>query len=170
MSQLLTDDSEVVFEQLRETAEAMEQEGLLSSRRKEKTELRDTQSHDGTRQKSMEFDRPGEEEMEATGGGIKDNVNVHSDELSDLRPEEQIRNEEEIETPPRREPQRMRSQQPGGPRDRINEMGSVPGYVAAQRMYPADQNRTYSEWSPVEKLEGTVSRMQRDMENLQTEN
>ena len=37
-------------------------------------------------------------------------------------------------------------------------------------MYPADRNRPYSEWSPVEKLEGTVSRMQRDMENLQTEN
>ena len=64
----------------------------------------------------------------------------------------------------------MRSQQPGGPRDRINEMDSVPGYVAAQRMYPADQNRPYSDWSLVEKLEGTVSRMQRDMENLQTEN
>ena len=170
MSQLLTDDSEVVFEQLRETVEAMEQEGLLSNRHKEKTELRDTQPQDGTRQKSMEFDRPGEEELEAAGGGIKDNVNVHSDELSDLRPEQQIRNEEEIETPPRREPQRMRSQQPGGPRDRMNEMGSVPGYVAAQRMDPADRNRPYSKWSPVEKLEGTVSRMQRDMENLQTEN
>ena len=100
MSQLLTDDSEVIFEQLRETVEAMEQEGLLSNRHKEKTELRDTQSHDGTRQKSMEFDRPGEEELEAAGGEIKDNVNVHSDELSDLRPEQQIRNEEEIETPP----------------------------------------------------------------------
>ena len=64
----------------------------------------------------------------------------------------------------------MGSQQPGGPRDRINGMGSVPGYVAAQRMYPADRNRPYREWSPVEKLEGTVSRMQRDMENLQMEN
>ena len=64
----------------------------------------------------------------------------------------------------------MESQQPSGPRDRINGLGSVPGYVAAQRMYPADRNRPYSEWSPVDKLEGTVSRMQRDMENLQTEN
>ena len=56
----------------------------------------------------------------------------------------------------------MESQQPSGPRDRINGVGSVPAYVAAQRMYPADRNRPYSE--------GTVSRMQRDMENLQTEN
>ena len=39
MSQLLTEDSEVVFEQSGETEEAMKQEGLLSSRRKEKTEL-----------------------------------------------------------------------------------------------------------------------------------
>ena len=170
MSQLLTEDSEVVFEQPGETVEAMEQEGLLSSRHKEKTELEDTQPHDGTRQKSIEFDRPGEEELEATGSGMKDNVNFHSDELSDLRPEQQILNEEEIRTHPRREPQIMGSQQPSGPRDRINGVGSVPGYVAAQRMYPADRNRPYSEWSPLEKLEGTVSRMQRDMENLRTEN
>ena len=169
MSQLSTDDSEVVFEQAGETAEAMEQEGLLSSRREEKTELEDTQPHNGTRSKSMEFGRPGEEELEAAGSGIKDNVNFHSDELSDLRPEQQILNEGETRTPPRREPQRMGGQQPSGPRDRINGVGSVPGYVAAQRMFPADRNRPYSEWSPVEKLEGTVSRMQRDMENLQTE-
>ena len=97
MSQLLTDDSEFIFEQLGETAEAMGQEGLLSDRHKEQ---KDTQSHDGTRQISMEFDRPGEEELEAAEGGIKDNVNVHSDELSDLRPEHQIWNEEEIRTPP----------------------------------------------------------------------
>ena len=170
MSQLLTDNSEVVFEQSEETAEAMEQEGLISSRRKEETELEDTQPHDGTRQKAMEFDRPVEEELEAAWRGVKDNVNLHSDEMSDLRPEQQIQNEEETRTPPRREPQRMESQQPRGPHDMINGVGSVPGYVAAQRMYPAGRNRPYSEWSPVEKLEGTVSRMQRDMENLQTEN
>ena len=41
--------------------------------------------------------------------------------------------------PPRREPHRMESQQPSGPRDRINGVGSVSGYVAAQRMYPADR-------------------------------
>ena len=132
MSRLLTDDSEVVFEQSGETEEAMKQEGLLSSRRKEKTELEDTQPHDGTRRKAMEFDQPGEEELEAAGSGVKDNVNFHSDEMSDLRPEQQIQNEEETRTPPRREPQRMEGQQPSGPRDRINGVGSVPGYVAAQ--------------------------------------
>ena len=99
MSQLLTDDSEIVFEQSGETAEAREQEGLISSRRKEKTELEDTQPHDGTRRKAMEFDRPVEEELEAAGSGVKDNVNLHSDEMSDLRPEQQIQNEEETRTP-----------------------------------------------------------------------
>ena len=103
MSRLLTDDSEVVFEQ------------------SEETELKDTQPHEGTRRKSIEFDQPGEEELEATGGGGKDNVIFHSEEMSDLRPELQIRNEEETRTSPRREPQRMEGQQPGGPRDRIKE-------------------------------------------------
>ena len=32
------------------------------------------------------------------------------------------------------------------------------------------RNRLYGEWSPVETLESTVSRMQRDLDNLQTEN
>ena len=75
MSQLLTDDSEVVDKQSGETEEAMKQEGLLSSRRKEKTEFEDTQTHDETGRKAMEFDRPGEEELEAAGSGMKDNVN-----------------------------------------------------------------------------------------------
>ena len=48
MSQTLTDDSEVVFEQPGKTAEAMEQEGLIPSRHKEETGLEDTQPHDGT--------------------------------------------------------------------------------------------------------------------------
>ena len=164
------EDSEVVFEQLRDTAETMEQEGLLPDGHNEKMELRDTQFQDGTRQKSREFDIRSEEELEAAGGGIRDDVNVHDDELSDLCPEEKIRKEEEFETPPRVDPQRRKGHQPGGPRDRINDMGPVPDYVAAQQMFPADRNRPYNEWSPVEKLEGTVLRMQRDMENLQTEN
>ena len=164
------EDSEVVFKQVRDTAETMEQEGLLPDGHKEKMELRDTQFQDGTRQKSREFDIRSEEELEAAGGGIRDDVNVHDDELSDLCPEEKIRKEEELETPPRVDPQRRTGHQPGGPRDRINDMGPVPDYVAAQQMFPADRNRPYNEWSPVAKLEGTVLRMQRDMENLQTEN
>ena len=152
MSRPLTEDSEGVLEQ------------------SEKPKLEDTQPRDETRRRSMEFDQPGEEELEAAGGGEEDNAIPDIEELSDLRPEQQIRNEEEIRTPPRGVSQRMEDQQPGGPQDRMNGVGSVPGHVVGQRMYPADRNRPYNEWSPVEKLEGTVSRMQRDMENLQTEN
>ena len=153
MSRPLTEDSEGVLEQ------------------SEKPKLQDTQPRDETRRRSMEFDQPGEEELEAAGGGEEDNAIPDIEELSDLRPEQQIRNEEEIRTPPPRGvSQRMEDQQPGGPQDRMNGVGSVPGHVMGQRIYPADRNRPYNEWSPVEKLEGTVSRMQRDMENLQTEN
>ena len=88
MSQLLTDDSEVVFEQSGETAEAMEQEGLIPSRHKEETGLEDTQPHDGTRRKAMEFDRPVDEELGAALGGVRDNVKFNSDETSELRPEQ----------------------------------------------------------------------------------
>ena len=152
MSRPLTEDSEGVLEQ------------------SERPRLQDTQPREETRKGSMEFDQPGEEELEAAGGGEEANVIPGSEELPDLRPEQQIRDEEEIRTPPRRVSQRMEDQQPGRPQDRGNGVGSVPGYVVGQRMYPADRNRPLNEWSPVEKLEGTVSRMQRDMENLQTEN
>ena len=93
------EDSEVVFEQLRDTAGTMEQEGLLPDGHNEKMELRDTLFQDGTRQKSREFDIRGEEGLEAAGGRIRHNVNVHSEELSDLCPEDKIRKEEEFETP-----------------------------------------------------------------------
>ena len=66
--------------------------------------------------------------------------------------------------------QEMEDQQPGRPQDKGDGVCSVPGYVVGQRMYPADRNRPLNEWSPVQKLEGTVSRIQRDMKNLQTEN
>ena len=118
----------------------------------------------------MDFDRPVDEELGAALGGVEDKDKLHNGEVSELRPEQQIQNEEETRTPPRREPRRGESHQPKGPRDGMNELGSVPGYVAAQRMYPAGRNRPYRELSPVETLEGTVSRMQRDLDNLQTEN
>ena len=49
MSQTLADDSEVVFEQPGKSAGAMEQEGLVPSRRKEETWLEDTEPHRGAR-------------------------------------------------------------------------------------------------------------------------
>ena len=165
------EDSEVVFEELRDTAEIMEQEGLLPDGPNEKMELRDTQFQNGTCPKPRGFDIRVKEGLEAAGEGIRHNVIVHSEELSDLCPEDKIRKEEEFETPPRGgDPRRWTGFQTDGPRDRIIDMGPVPDYVAAQRMVPTDRNRPSNALSPVEKLEGTVLRMKRDMENLQTEN
>ena len=43
------------------------------------------------------------------------------------------------------------------------------GDLAGQRKDIAGRNRPNNEWSPVAALEDTVSRMQRDLEDLQTE-
>ena len=147
MSQTGADDSEVVFEQPGKSAEVMEQEGLIPSRHKEETWLEDTQPHHGAQRRAMEFNRPVDEELGAALGGVDD------DGVPDLRPEQQIQNEEEIRTPPRREPRRVESLPPKGPREGRNESVSGPGYMAAQRMNTAGRNRPYSEWSPVETLE-----------------
>ena len=60
--------------------------------------------------------------------------------------------------------------QPRGPRVMTNESGLGPGDLAGQRKEIADRHRPNNEWSPVAALEDTVSRMQRDLEELQTEN
>ena len=46
----------------------------------------------------------------------------------------------------------------------------APGGLAEQRTDTVGRNRQTDEWSPVVALENTVSRMQRDIEDLQTEN
>ena len=167
MSQTLADDSEFVFEQPGKSAGAMEQEGLVPSRRKEETWLEDAEPHRGVRRRAMEFDRPVDEELGAALGGVEDEDSLRDDGVPELRPEQQIQHEEEIRTPPRREPRGVESHQPKGPRVVMNESVSGPGYMAAQRVNTTGRNRPYSEWSPVATLEGTVSRMQRDLENLQ---
>ena len=45
-----------------------------------------------------------------------------------------------------------------------------PGDLTDQRKDTAERNQPNNEWSPVAALEDTVSRMQRDLEDLQTEN
>ena len=51
-----------------------------------------------------------------------------------------------------------------------NETVLAPGGLTDQRTETAGRNRRTDEWSPVAALENTVSRMQRDLEDLQTEN
>ena len=45
---------------------------------------------------------------------MEDKDNLHDDGVPELRPEQQIQNEEAIRTPPRREPRGVESHQPKG--------------------------------------------------------
>ena len=49
-----------------------------------------------------------------------------------------------------------------------DESALGPGGLVDQRKDTAGRNRQNNEWSPVAALEDTVSRMQRDLEDLQT--
>ena len=51
-----------------------------------------------------------------------------------------------------------------------DEAGLSQEDLSGQRKDIAGRHRTNNEWSPVAALEDTVSRMQRDLEGLQTEN
>ena len=170
MSKTSTDDSEVVFEQLRKDTGVGEQEGPTPSPGNEETWLADTELHRKDRRRAMEFDRPINEELGAALGGEEDNNSMRDDGAPESHPEQQIRDEEEMQTPPRRQPRGVGSQQPKGPRVGMDESTSGPGYMAVPPAKPMGRSRLCSEWSPVETLEGTVSRMKRDLDNLQTEN
>ena len=114
------------------------------------------------RNSTEQRDRPVDEGLGATLGG---KVVVPR-----LQPEQQIRQEEEVQTPPRREPHRNEGHQPRGSRAMRDESVLGPRDLADQRKDTAGRNRQNNEWSPVAALEDTVSRMQRDLEDLQTEN
>ena len=168
MSQTLADDSEVVFDQPEESAGAMEPDGSVPNRRKEEEWLEATAPYRGARPRTMEFDRSVDGGLGATSGGVEDEDKLCDDVVLGLGPEQQIQQEEEVQTPPRREPRRNEGHQPRGPRAMTNESGL--GDLAGQRKDIAGRHRPNNEWSPVVALEGTVSRMQRDLEDLQTEN
>ena len=133
MSQTLADDSEVVFDQPEEGAGAMEPEGLAPNRRKEETWLEDTEPHQEARPRMMEFDRSVDGGLGAASGGVEDKDSLRDDVVPELRPKQQIQHEEEIKTPPQREPRGEESHQPKGPRIVMNGSVSGPGYMAAQR-------------------------------------
>ena len=65
------------------------------------------------------FDQPEEkagsmvdEVLGATSGGKEENVKLHDIVVPSLHPEQQIRQEEVVQTPPRREPRRNEGHQP----------------------------------------------------------
>ena len=170
MLKMLADVSEVVFDQPEEKAGEMEPDGSVLNRHKEEEWLEDTEPYHGARPRTTEFDWPVDEVLGATAGGKEENVKLRDIVVPRLHPEQQIRQEEEVQTPPRREPHRNEGHQPRGPRAMTDESVLGPGGLADQRKDTTGRNRQNDEWSPVAALEDTVSRMQRDLEDLQTEN
>ena len=153
------EDSAAVSKEFRDTMEVMEEKGLLPNEQK------------GTGENPKGLDISSEEELGAAGEGSSHKVLTHREMLSDLDPSDKIRMEEEFESPPRRGNHRKWTGfQTEGSRDRIFDLGLVPDYAATQSMVLTDRNRPGNTLSPVENLEGTVLRIKRDMENLQTEN
>ena len=116
MSETVADDSEVVFEQHKKRAGVVEQEGLRPIQGNEESWLADTELHQKDRRRAMEFDRPFDGELGSALGGAEDNNSVRDDEAPESHPEQRIREEEEMHTPPRRQPRGVESQQPKGPR------------------------------------------------------
>ena len=139
-------------------------------RRKEDEWLQDTEPYHGARPRTTEVDRPVDDVLEATSGGTEQNFNFRDKPVPNLPPEQRIRQEEEVQTPPRREPSRNEGHQPRRPRAMTDGTVLAPGGLADQRTDTAGRNRQTDEWSPEVALENTVSRMQRDIEDLQTEN
>ena len=128
------DVGEVFFGQPEEKAGATGPDGSVLNRRREDDWLEDTEPCHGARPRTIEVDRPVDDVLGATLSGTEQDCNFRDTSVPKLPPEQQIRHEEEVQTPPRREPRRNEGHQPRGPRAM------------------------------------TVSRMQRDLEDLQTEN
>ena len=146
------DVGEVVFGQPEEKADATGPDGSVLNRRREDDWLEDTEPYHGARPRTIEVDRPVDDVLGATLSGTEQDRNFRDTTVPKLPPEQQIRHEEEVQTPPRREPRRNEGHQPKGPRSMTDGTVLAPGGLAEQR------------------TENTVSRMQRDLEDLQTEN
>ena len=116
MSKMSGDESEVVFDQPEKKAGAMEPDGPVPNRRKEEGWWEATEPYHGARPRTTEFDRPVDIGLGATIGGLEEGVELRDSEVPRLPPEKQIQQEEEVQTPPRRELRRNEGHQPRGPR------------------------------------------------------
>ena len=106
MSKTSGDESEVVFDHPVEKAGAMEPDGSVPNRRKEEGWWEATEPYHGVPPRTTEFDRPVDKGLGATSGGLEEDVKLRDFVVPRLQPEQQIRLEEEVQTPPRREPRR----------------------------------------------------------------
>ena len=118
----------------------------------------------------MDVDQVVDSGLGATMGTTGQNMGFNDTTGPTLPPEQQIRQEGEVRTPPRREPRREGGQRPKEPRLPMGGAKLAPGSYTDEGMESAGRNRQNDEWSPVIALENTVVRMQRDLEDLQAEN
>ena len=130
---------------------------VLDQPEEEAGALGDTGPYHGARPRTTEVDRPVDEGLGATLGGLEENVNFRDILVPRLPPEQQLRQEEVVQTSPRREPRRNEGHQPRGPRVMTDGTVLAPGGLADQRMDTAGRNRQNDEWSPVAALENTVT-------------
>ena len=164
------DVSEVVFDQPEEKAGAMEPDGSILNQHKEEEWLEDTEPYHGARPRTTEFDQPVDEVLGATSGGKRKMLtcvtlwfrgSIRNSKFGRRRRYRRHHEGNHAGT---------RVTQPRGPRAMTDESVLGPGGLADQRKDTTGRNRQNDEWSPVAALEDTVSRMQRDLEDLQTEN
>ena len=133
LSKTSEDVSEVIFGQPEERAGATGPYGSVLDRRNEDGWLDDTEPYHGARPRTTEVDRSVDDVLSATIGGIEQDLNIRDTSVPKLPPEQRIRQEEEVQTPPRREPHRDESQQPKGPRAMTNGTVLAPGGLTYHR-------------------------------------
>ena len=164
------DEGEVLFSQQEEGAVTTGPHGPRMDRQNENGWLEDTEPYHGARPRMIDVNQLVDNVLGATMGTAGQDVDFRDIPAPILPPEQQIRQEAEIKTPPRREPRRDGSQRPKGPRLMMSGTALDPESFTDQGAEAAGRNRQNDEWSPVVALENTVLRMQRDLEDLQAEN
>ena len=125
MSKMSGEESEVIFDQPEKKAGAMEPDGPVPNRRKEEGWLEATEPYHGARPRATDFDRPVDIGLGATMGGLDEDVEPRDSDVPRLPPEKQIQQEEEVQTPPRRELRRMKVTNRGDRRSRQTSRGWV---------------------------------------------
>ena len=131
------DESEVVFNQQEKVATTLGSYGLAVDRHREDAWLEETEPYNGSRPKMMQERRPTmdvdqvvDSGLGATMGTTGQNMGFNDTTGPTLPPEQQIRQEGEVRTPPRREPRRE-----GGQRDyRLGTRSSHLGWGSQRRL------------------------------------
>ena len=137
MSKTSGEKSEV-FDQSEKNAGTMEPDGPVPNRSKEERWWEATEPYHGARPRATDFDRPVDIGLGATMGGLEEDVELRDSEVPRLPPEKQIQQEEEIQTPPRRELRRNEGHQ----HDRRVAAGSGGPVGPAERYSWSETDRT----------------------------